>query len=48
MPRLTLAELATALLDPVSLVIAGGETVMLHGISGSGKSMLLRLSLIHI
>ena len=42
MPRLTLAELATALLDPVSLVIAGGETVMLHGISGSGKSMLLR------
>jgi ABC-type iron transport system FetAB ATPase subunit len=42
MPRLTLAELGTALLDPVNLVIEGGETVMLHGMSGSGKSMLLR------
>jgi ABC-type iron transport system FetAB ATPase subunit len=42
MPRLTIAELATALLDPVNLVIESSETVMLHGLSGSGKSMLLR------
>ena len=42
MPKLTIAELSTALLDPVNLVIESDETVMLHGLSGSGKSLLLR------
>jgi ABC-type multidrug transport system ATPase subunit len=42
MPTLTLAGLATRLLDPVDLFVAGGETVAFHGKSGSGKSLLLR------
>ena len=42
MPRLTLAAITTSLLDPVDLVISDGETVVVHGQSGSGKSLLLR------
>jgi ABC-type iron transport system FetAB ATPase subunit len=42
MPRLTLAAISTSQLDPVDLVISAGETVALHGQSGSGKSLLLR------
>ncbi len=42
MPSLTLEAIATSHLDPVSLVVSEGETVALHGQSGSGKSLLLR------
>lgn len=42
MPTLTLAGLSTSLLDPTDLFIAGGETIAIHGKSGSGKSLLLR------
>lgn len=42
MPTLTLAAIATSLVGPVDLVIGESETVVLHGHSGSGKSLLLR------
>lgn len=42
MPSLKLEAVTTSHLDPVNLVINEGETVVLHGQSGSGKSLLLR------
>ena len=42
MPGLKLEAIATSHLDPVNLEISEGETVALHGQSGSGKSLLLR------
>lgn len=42
MPSLKLEAITTSHLDPVDLVINEGETVVLHGQSGSGKSLLLR------
>ena len=42
MPSLKLEAITTSHLDPVDLLISEGETVVLHGQSGSGKSLLLR------
>ncbi|MDX1345216.1 MAG: ATP-binding cassette domain-containing protein [Sedimenticolaceae bacterium] len=42
MPSLKFEAIATSHLDSVSLDISEGETVALHGQSGSGKSLLLR------
>ncbi|MEJ2316097.1 MAG: ABC transporter ATP-binding protein [Gammaproteobacteria bacterium] len=42
MPSLKLEAITTSHLDPVDLLISEGETVVLHGASGSGKSLLLR------
>ncbi|MBY8975304.1 ATP-binding cassette domain-containing protein [Rhodobacteraceae bacterium NNCM2] len=39
---LTIEELRTSLIGPVSLVVEAGECVSVEGPSGSGKSLLLR------
>lgn len=41
-PRLQLVDLHPPLLAPANLSLSAGETLALHGPSGSGKSLLLR------
>lgn len=41
-PRLTVRDLRTAVVGPVSLTLPAGTCVALQGPSGSGKSLLLR------